>query len=148
VRLLALLSDALRHRAERRSMTSERALGRRGEDHAHRFLEKRGFRVVARNYRAPAGGNEIDLVAWDKEHLVFVEVKTRTADDVSTPDRAVTPEKQRRLVHAARDYSRRANVDWGCVRFDVVAVVDGPKAVIQHYPDAFGIHPNAFDKRA
>ncbi len=42
-------------------MTPERALGRRGEDYAHRFLEKRGFRIVARNYRAPAGGNEIDF---------------------------------------------------------------------------------------
>ncbi len=69
---------------------------------------------------------------------MFVEVKTRSADEVSTPDRAVTPEKQRRLIQAARDYSRRANVDWGYVRFDVVAVLDGPKRVIQHYPDAFG----------
>ena len=119
-------------------MTPERALGRRGEDYAHRYLEKRGFRVVARNYRAPAGGNEIDLVAWEKDHLVFVEVKTRSSDEVSAPDRAVTPEKQRRLIVAARDYARRANADWGNVRFDVVAVTDGPKPKVEHYRDAFG----------
>ena len=119
-------------------MTPERSLGRRGEDYAHRFLEKRGFRIVARNYRSPAGGNELDLVAWDKEHLVFIEVKTRMPDDISTPDRAITPEKQRRLIQGARDYALRANVDWGYVRFDVVAVIEGPKPTIQHYPDAFG----------
>ena len=119
-------------------MTPERALGRRGEDYAHRFLETRGFRIVSRNYRSPAGGNEIDLIGWEKEHLVFIEVKTRSSDEVSAPDRAVTPEKQRRLIQAARDYAHRANVEWGMVRFDVVAVTDGRKPVIAHYPDAFG----------
>ena len=136
---LARLSDSLRHRFQRSRMTPERALGRRGEDYAHRFLEQRGYRVVARNYRTPSGGNEVDLIAWHKEHLVFVEVKSRTSDDSSAPERAVTPEKQRRIVRAAMDYTRRGNIDWGLVRFDVVAVLDGTPPVMELYVDAFGV---------
>ncbi len=122
-------------------MTPERALGKRGEDYAHRFLQRKGYRVVARNYRAGASGNEVDLIAWHAGHLVFIEVKTRTSDDSSAPERAVTPEKQRRIVRAAEDYSRRGKIDPGLLRFDVVAILDGTPPVIELYPDAFGSGP-------
>ena len=138
---LARFSDWLRQGAQRKRMTAERALGRRGEDYAHRFLQKQGYRIVARNYRAPSGGNELDLIAWDREHLVFVEVKSRLANDSSAPERAVTPEKQRRIVRGGMDYARRAKVDWGLVRFDVVAVTDGPRPQIELFRDAFGSQP-------
>jgi putative endonuclease len=94
--------------------------------------------VVARNYRTPSGGNEVDLIAWQKQHLVFVEVKTRQAESVSAPERAVTPEKQRRIVRAAMDYTRRAKVEWGWVRFDVVAITDSRPPLIELFVDAFG----------
>jgi putative endonuclease len=136
---LARASDWIRHWFQQRRMTPERALGRRGEDHAHRFLERGGYRVVARNYRTPSGGNEVDLIAWHKENLVFVEVKSRTSDESSAPERAVTPEKQRRIVRAAMDYTRRGNIDWGLVRFDVVSVLDRKPPVIELYVDAFGV---------
>ncbi len=119
-------------------MTPERALGRRGEDYVHRFLQKRGYRVVARNYRTPSGGNEVDIIAWHGESLVFVEVKSRASADSSAPERAVTPEKERRILRAALDYARRADIDWGCVRFDVAAVTAGDRPRIELYPDAFG----------
>ena len=136
--MLPRLSDWTRQRVQRRVMTPERALGRRGEDYAHRFLQSKGYRVVARNYRTAAGGNEVDLIAWHGEHLVFVEVKSRTSEDSSAPERAVTPEKQRRIIRAAEDYSRRSKVEWGLLRFDVVALVDGKPPAIHLYPDAFG----------
>ena len=135
---LARLSDTIRHAAQRRRMTPERALARRGEDLAHRYLQRCGYRVIARNYRTPSGGNEVDLIAWHGDHLVFAEVKTRSDDATGTPDRAVTPEKQRRIIRAAMDYTRRAKVDWGAVRFDVVAITDGRRPVIQLHVDAFG----------
>lgn len=137
---LALLSDRLRHWAEGRRMTPERALARRGEDYAHRYLKRSGWRVVARNYRS-AAGNEVDLIAWEGPHLVFVEVKTRASDDTSAPERAVTPEKQTRIARAARDYAQRANVEWGAVRFDVLSVVvaEGRRPSITPYRDAFGV---------
>jgi putative endonuclease len=136
--VLARISDWIRHAVQRRRMTPERALGRRGEDLAHRHLQRQGYRVVARNYRTPAGGNEVDLIAWHNGYLVFVEVKTRGPGDVGAPERAVTPEKQRRIVRAAMDYARRAKADWGIVRFDVAAVTDGHPPIIRLFPDAFG----------
>jgi len=135
-RLLGWL-DGLRHRARRRRWAHDQAEGRRGEDLAHRFLQARGFRIVARNYRTPSGRGEIDLVAWDGATLVFVEVKSRRSDAHGTPDRAVDAEKRRALVGAARNYARRANVAWENVRFDVVSVVSGEPPAIVHHRDAF-----------
>jgi len=115
--LLYRAADALR----RRILADNH--GRVGEDLAHRYLRGHGCTVVARNYRPPSGGVEIDLVAWHAETLVFVEVKTRAADDFGSPDRAVDREKREHVQRAARDYARRAGVDWEKTRFDIVSVV-------------------------
>ncbi len=136
LRLLGLL-DALRHRARRRRWAHDQAEGRRGEDLAHRWLQSRGFRVVARNYRTPSGRGEIDLVAWHGTTLVFIEVKARRTEEHGAPDRAVDGGKRHALVGAARHYARRANVEWGNVRFDVVSVVLGDPPSVAHHPDAF-----------
>lgn len=122
-------------------MTPQRALARRGEDLAHRYLERHGYQVVARNYRTPSGGNEVDLIAWHGDRLAFVEVKTRTADDSSAPERAVTPEKQRRLISAAMDYLRRTKAELSIARFDIVAITEGNPPFIELYSDAFGVPP-------
>jgi putative endonuclease len=137
IRMILRLFDALRDKARRRSWTPAQASGRRGEDLAHRFLQKRKFKVVARNYRRRSGGGEIDLVAWDRETLVFVEVKTRRTDEYGSPDRAVDHEKRLALVRAAREYARRANVEWPYVRFDVVSVVMSDPPSVSHTRDAF-----------
>jgi putative endonuclease len=115
--LLYRAADALRRRAYRGDH------GRIGEDLAHRYLRRQGCAIVARNYRPPAGGVEIDLVAWHGETLVFVEVKTRAVADFGTPDRAVDAEKREHVKRAARDYARRAGVEWEKTRFDIVGVV-------------------------
>ena len=65
------------------------AWGARGEDLAHRFLQKLGYIVVARNWRAEDGSGELDLVAWDGPSLVVVEVKTRASTDFGLPEEAV-----------------------------------------------------------
>lgn len=109
--------------------------GQLGENLAHRYLRRRGFTVVARNWRPPQGGGEIDLVAWDAETLVFVEVKTRVSNEWGTPERAIDPEKMHSLRRAARDYARRAGVKESNTRFDVIAIV-GEK--LDYLPDAFG----------
>jgi len=112
--------------------------GRLGEDLAHRFLRRRGCTVVARNYRTPSGSGEIDLVAWHGETLIFVEVKTRNSAEFGAPDRAVDADKEERLRRAARDYARRAQVDWGKTRFDLVNVILTKPARVEWVPDAFG----------
>jgi putative endonuclease len=128
--LIYRAADALR----RRSLTDNH--GRLGEDLAHRYLRGRGCTVVARNYRPPTGHGEIDLVVWHGEKLVFVEVKTRDSAEFGEPERAVDADKQLHLTRAARDYARRAGVEWQQVRFDVVAVILSPRR-IEWLRDAF-----------
>ena len=92
---------------------------------------------MARNYRSRAG-SEIDLVARDKDALVFVEVKSRATEEFGTPDRAVDREKQAHIERAAREYARRAGVDWGAVRFDIVTVLLTHPPRVELLRDAFG----------
>jgi putative endonuclease len=113
-------------------------LGRRGEDLAHRYLRKRNYMIVARNYRPASGApGEIDIIARRGPKLIFVEVKTRASDAISFPERAVDDKKRRTVIRAARDYARRADVAWEDVRFDVIAITGVKKTVIEHLPDAF-----------
>ena len=100
--------------------TARQGLGRRGEQLAARYLEARGYRIVARNYHCSLG--EVDLVALDGDCLVFVEVRTRRGDDWGTPEESVSAVKQRKLVQVAEHYLAEHNVldsDW---RIDFVAV--------------------------
>ena len=129
------LSDALRHRGRSRHWPEDQALGRRGEDIAHRFLDRAGFIIVARNHRMESGAGEIDLVGWDHETLVFIEVKARKNEDFGAPDRAIGPEKLRHMVRAARDYAGQAEVPWDKVRFDVVNVVLRTPPAVTHWKD-------------
>lgn len=130
--MLARLADAVRWRIRR-------DLGRRGEDLAHRYLRRRKYVIVARNYRPATGSpGEIDIIAREGAQLVFVEVKTRSSDAVAFPERAVDDDKQRYILRTARDYTRRANVDWSDVRFDIIAITGKKNPVIQHLKDAFG----------
>ncbi|MBK9169428.1 MAG: YraN family protein [Bryobacterales bacterium] len=123
----------------RRRGDPDLASGRRGEDLAHRYLRKAGFTVVARNYRTSTGSGEMDIVAWEGETLVFVEVKTRRTREFGEPERAVDPEKQRRLRRAALDYIQRAGADPGQVRFDVVSIVLGDPPSITLLRDQFNL---------
>ena len=116
---------------------ADKAAGRLGEDLACRYLQDHGFTIVARNYRARSGVAEIDLVGWDGPVLAFIEVKSRATEEYGTPDRAVDREKQRHLMRAAREYTRRADIDWERVRFDIVSVVFEHPPRIVHFPDAF-----------
>ncbi len=138
ISLLYSLADKLRRRKRQQTLTPESASGTYGEDLAHRFLRRRKYIVVARNYRPRSGPGEIDLIAWDGATLVFVEVKTRASDEFGTPDRAVNQEKQLHVQRAARDYARRANVDWSRVRFDVLTVLSTRPPELRLVQDAFG----------
>jgi putative endonuclease len=121
--------DRLRHARRRKVWEPARAAGRRGEDLAHRFLRREGFVVVARNYRLPTGDGEADIVAWERDTLVIVEVKTRESDAYGPPDRAIHPEKLRHMGRVALEYGRKTDIPRERIRFDVVSVVlcDPPK---------------------
>lgn len=115
--------DRVRHRLRSRRMAPSKALGSRAEDMAHRYLQRLGYRVVARNYRPPSGHGEIDIVAFEGNTLVCVEVKARTTDEVSAPERAVGKLKRAALEAASIACARRYGVSPSDVRFDLLAIV-------------------------
>ena len=125
------LADRLRYRRHADA-------GKHGEDLAHRYVRGVGLLVVARNWRPPQGGGEIDLIACESsasgDTLVFIEVKFRASDEWGTPERNVDDEKRIALRRAARDYVRRARADPERVRFDVIAITSG---AIEYLRNAF-----------
>lgn len=94
--------------------------GQKAEDMAARYLKKRGYRILDRNYRTRSG--EIDIVARDGETLVFVEVKARTSERYGSAKAAVTAHKQRQVSKAALGYLQRTDQCHVKARFDVVTV--------------------------
>ena len=116
--------------------TQRQRLGDLGEKAAEDLLAAGGYRIVARKHRCPRG--EVDLVAERGELLVFVEVRTRATSLFGGPEETVGASKQKRVVHAARDFLARWRGPPRDARFDVVAVVDSPAgARLQHFPGAF-----------
>jgi putative endonuclease len=95
--------------------------GRQGEEAAYFYLRRLGYIMVARNFRSPHRRGEIDLIAWEKDVLCFIEVKTRTTHDVKPAEAAVDADKQRELNYMAREYLRHSppSCQW---RFDVLSV--------------------------
>lgn len=132
------LADRLRRSTRRSQMDPAHALGRDGEDLAHRCLQRAGLLVIARNYRTPGGAAEVDLIAREGPTLVFVEVKTRESDQFGAPDRAIDPLKKDKIRRAALNYLSRSAHDPSQVRFDVVSIVTGGQtARTEHFRDAW-----------
>jgi putative endonuclease len=102
-------------------MPAHQRTGRRGEEDAYFYLRRRGYTIIARNYRSPNHRGELDLVGWDRDVLCFIEVKTRTTREVKPAEAAVGRDKQRELSLVARDFLRLMppSCHW---RFDVLAV--------------------------
>jgi putative endonuclease len=113
-------------------------LGSEGEDLAVRFLQKKGYRIVARNYRTPVG--EIDIIARDGDTIVFIEVKTRTDISFGYPFEAVNKRKRQKLKNLALLYLKRQGKE-PPVRFDVLSIfcMDNGKKDIEHIKDAFEV---------
>jgi len=111
--------------------------GKVGEDLSAAYLEKKGWRIAERNWRA--GRGEIDIIAWETDNLlVFVEVKTRSSDNFGGPERGITAHKRKKLAHTAALYMESIGYEWA-IRFDVVAVVlrHGKLIDFRHVEDAF-----------
>lgn len=128
--------DALRHAALRGHQPATQWLGRCGEDLAHRYLQGKGYRILARNWTGPNLA-EADIVASDHGRTVFVEVKSRASDDASSPERAVDELKILAQRRAARAWARRAGIEAHEIRFDLITVVFSDPPRIEHLPDAW-----------
>ena len=106
--------------------------GRAAEDKACQWLERAGYRIVARRLRTPAG--EIDIVAERRPLLAFVEVKARSSAGKSLL--SVSPQQAARIAAAATYFlADNAGYADAVIRFDVIAITPG--AVPQHFPDAW-----------
>jgi len=113
-------------------------LGRAGEEAAYWHLRRKGFVMAAKNYRPPGSHKEIDLIGWEGDTLVFVEVKTRNPETPVAPEAAVDRKKERLLIAAAHEYRRQARQASAPVRFDIVSVLASPgKMQVEHFRDAF-----------
>jgi len=117
-------------------MAHQQEQGRWAEDRAAEWIARKGYTVLARNWRH--GRAEIDLVARDGPALVFVEVKGRTGPAHGDPGERIDARKKRLVVDAAMAYMRETGHDWE-IRFDIVTVLGGPDTGchVRHYPDAF-----------
>jgi putative endonuclease len=116
--------------------TGKLLLGKEGERVAERYLQKKGYTVVERNYRCPLG--ELDLVVLDRRVIVFVEVKTRTGYGFGTPLEAVEFRKQRKMIQAAQFFLAEKKLQHRDARFDVVGVSwPGGEPVVEHIENAF-----------
>lgn len=120
-------------------MTPQKQLGNEGEALAAAYYEAQGFTVLARNFRTRQG--EIDLIVRRGPRLVFAEVKARADERFSAPCEAVTAQKQRRIIAAAKAYLARCVQEDLFARFDVVEVVQRPGAApaVRCIEDAFSL---------
>ncbi|NTU45426.1 MAG: YraN family protein [Chlorobiaceae bacterium] len=123
-------------------MHDPQQLGQQGEQLAADFLEKKGYRIISRNYRYHR--NEIDIIARYKGTLCFIEVKTRSSTEKGHPAEAVTPGKQKEIIKAARAYLAFCVHEECDCRFDVIAILIESmhesgidRFTVEHFEDAF-----------
>ena len=100
---------------------NKRETGAAGEDLAVKFLLRRGYRIIDRNFYARQG--EIDIIAKDKKGLAFIEVKTRNTPDLGYPAEAVTPIKTHRIRKTALYYLMKNRLTDTPYRFEVVSIL-------------------------
>lgn len=118
----------------------KKVLGNFGEEKAARYLQRKGYRIIDRNFSCRLG--EVDIIAQKSAYIVFVEVKLRKNSDFAYAREYVTASKQRRVISAATLWMGRNNCQLQ-PRFDVVEVYAprGEKTFrpeINHIEDAFG----------
>lgn len=116
-------------------------VGLEGEDAVFFYLQRKGYVVVARRWSSGEVPGDVDLIAWDGTVLCFVEVKTRTAHDMTPAEAAVDEHKRNVLRRLARRYVHQLPQQTAPpVRFDVVSVylVPGQEREFQHFEASFG----------
>ncbi|MBP1759132.1 MAG: hypothetical protein H6Q63_49 [Firmicutes bacterium] len=102
-------------------MENKYSLGKSGEEFAARLVVGSGLNIVARNYRCPKG--EMDIIASDRDLLVFIEVRTRRSSYRGWGEESITHQKSQRLRAIAAYYVLQQRYSsWPCLRFDVIAI--------------------------
>jgi putative endonuclease len=116
-------------------MAEHNILGKDGENAATEYLKRKGYNILHTNWRYRH--YELDIVANTADELVFVEVKTRSANPLTTPESAITNTKIRNIVDAADFYIKHFDIELPA-RFDIISLIGmAPNFEIDHIEDAF-----------
>lgn len=117
-------------------MAQHNELGKWGEEIAEKFLQNKGYRILARDWKD--NHKDIDIIAEDNGTLVFVEVKTRKNDTYMQPEQAVNKQKIKNLTLAANRFVKMNQIDMN-LRFDIVSITgtNENSCKINHIEDAF-----------
>lgn len=112
-------------------------LGLKGEDIALRCLKKKRYKIAATRFKLYRG--EIDIIAYDKQTLVFIEVKTRSDIRFGLPEESVSLSKQNQIKKIAQGYLSLHNIEETECRFDVISIHHNQKKeyIIRHIQKAF-----------
>ncbi len=113
--------------------------GINGEEIAENYLLQQGYQILEKNFHSQQG--EIDIVARDRDILVFVEVKNYSFRSFGSPVGAVRKSKRESIIHAARTYLLKNKIKGVNCRFDVVTIYRRPNGsrAIELYKNAFMI---------
>ncbi len=117
-------------------MSKVKQFGQMGEALAVKYLKSKGYKILGTNYRCVIG--ELDIVAKDKNAIVFIEVKTRLSNELVEPFESVGVRKQAKLKDLAEFYLQEKEYSDCETRFDVLSVTtQGKEIKIEHIKDAF-----------
>ncbi len=111
--------------------------GKLGEQLAIEYLVSKGYAIIEKNYRNKIG--EVDIIAYDKSILTFIEVKTRNNHKYGNAYESVNARKQKKIVNASLMYIQKFNLHDVQIRFDVIEVYPLEKQAINHFENAFSL---------
>ncbi len=116
---------------------STKHIGNEAEELAAAYLESKDWIVLDRNYFFEKA--EVDIVATDRNFIVFVEVKMRSGTYFGHPEEFVTPAKEKNIKKAAEAWIYERKMETAIVRFDIISIVQKGNSApqITHFEDAF-----------
>ncbi|MGB9779283.1 YraN family protein [Caldanaerobacter sp.] len=118
---------------------NKKAIGSQGEKIAAQYLQKKGYKILEKNFKCKIG--EIDLIALYKGQIIFVEVKTRTSMNFGIPSEAVNFSKQQKILKIAQVYMSISNYKHFQPRFDIIEIYLNHSTLtlekLNHIPNAF-----------
>lgn len=111
-------------------------IGKYGEDLACKYLEKIGYNIISRNFYT--SNSEIDIVAQNKEEIIFVEVKSRMSKKYGNPIESVDNYKQKHILDASKYFIYKNKLENQNIRFDIIEVYINDKGnFINHIKNVF-----------
>lgn len=122
-------------------MADHNDLGKWGEEYAAEYLQKKGYIIINRDWCYGRSKRDLDIVCKspDGRLIIFVEVKTRSHEEITSPEDAVDIRKIRRIGHAADEYVKLYQIDEN-LRFDIITIIgrkDSSAIKLNHIEDAF-----------